>query len=65
VINKNTLMEEIETLPANYINEVYNYVSFLKNAKRQIVSDEITIASEAALAKDWLQPEEDIAWADL
>ena len=65
VINKNTLMEEIETLPANFINEVYHYVSFLKNAKGQIVNDEITMSSEAALAKSWLLPEEDVAWADL
>lgn len=26
---------------------------------------EITLASEKALAKDWLLPEEDEAWADL
>ena len=26
---------------------------------------EITTASEAVLAKDWLLPEEDVAWADL
>ena len=58
-------MEEIETLPSNYISEVYHYVSFLKKIKGQTVSNEITMASEAALAKDWLLPEEDIAWADL
>ena len=65
MINKNMLMKEIETLPANFINEVYHYVEFLKKAKGQIDSGEITIASEAALAKDWLLPEEDMAWADL
>jgi DNA-damage-inducible protein J len=26
---------------------------------------ELTLASEKALAKDWLRPEEDKAWADL
>ncbi|GHV43433.1 hypothetical protein FACS1894187_25730 [Synergistales bacterium] len=27
--------------------------------------DDITLASEEALAKDWLLPEEDAAWKDL
>jgi len=27
--------------------------------------DDITLASENVLAKDWLSPEEDLAWADL
>ena len=31
----------------------------------QTIFNEITLASETALAKDWLLPEEDIAWADL
>jgi len=26
---------------------------------------DITLASENALAKDWLSPEEDVVWADL
>jgi DNA-damage-inducible protein J len=29
------------------------------------VAAEITLASENALARDWLRPEEDKAWADL
>ena len=28
-------------------------------------ADEITLASEAVLARDWLSPEEDAAWAYL
>ena len=65
MINKSKLMEEIESLPLNFVDEVYHYVSFLKKVKIQLDADEITMASEAALAKDWLLPEEDIAWADL
>ena len=65
MINKKALIEEIETLPSYFIDEIYHYVSFLKKAKMQIETNEITIASEAALAKDWLLPEEEAAWADL
>jgi DNA-damage-inducible protein J len=35
-----------------------------KISARPVVAD-ITLASESALAKDWLRPEEDEAWADL
>ena len=31
----------------------------------EIETNEITIVSEAVLAKDWLLPEEEAAWADL
>jgi len=45
---------------------VYNFVSFLK-VKQTQESDESNIhfASENALARDWLLPEEDVAWASL
>lgn len=34
--------------------------------KRKVQAiDPITLASEKAFAKDWLRPEEDIAWQDL
>lgn len=33
--------------------------------KKKRVIDPITLASEAALSKDWLRPEEDEAWKDL
>jgi hypothetical protein len=58
-------MKEIETLPSNFLEEVYHYVSFLKKVKGQLITGEVTMASEAVLAKDWLLPEEDAAWADL
>ena len=37
-------------------------IPFHVTAKRQ---NNITLASESALAKDWLSPEEDSAWANL
>ena len=63
---KQTLINEIEALPPNMIDEVYNYVSFIKLRKTQDnkIAD-ITLASEKSLANDWLLPEEDLAWANL
>ena len=63
--SKKALINEIETLPPHFIGEVYNYISFLKSNKvRNDGTDEISLASENVLARDWLLPEEDIAWAD-
>ena len=63
--DKQVLIKEIDTLPAAFIEEVYHYVSFLKQFKAHVKPNEITLASEQSLAKDWLLPEEDAAWADL
>jgi len=64
--SKQMLIKEIETLPPHIIEEVYNFVSFLK-IKRTQVSDinDIHLASENVLARDWQLPEEDAAWASL
>ena len=61
--DKQILMREIETLPPQIIGEVYNYVNFLKVQK--IKFNDLTLASEKSLAKDWLLPEEDAVWANL
>jgi hypothetical protein len=62
-MDKDSLIQEIEMLPPHIIDEIYVYLGYLK-FRLQMISD-ITIASEAALASDWLLPEEDLAWADL
>jgi len=63
---KQMLIKEIEQLPPQIVSEVYNYVSFLK-IKQTKESDDSNIhfASENVLARDWLLPEEDAAWASL
>ena len=63
--SKQDLMKEIETLPFNLIDEVYHYISILKQAKEQVKINDITLASEKSLAKEWLSPEEDAAWGNL
>jgi len=61
--SKQALINEINLLSPNVVDEVYRYVSFLKF--KAILPDDITLASEQSLAKDWLLPEEDAAWANL
>ena len=61
--DRNTLIKEIETLPPGFIDEVFSFIGYLKMKVDR--SADITLASEAALANDWLLPEEDAAWANL
>ena len=63
------LMQEIETLPATCINEVIDFVAWIKQRKfaGKLLSQipETMLMSEASLSKDWNTPEEDEAWAGL
>ena len=58
------LIYEIETLPAEDVRDVANFVGYLKLKKTKNIF-ETMILSETSLAKDWDTPEEDEAWADL
>ena len=60
----NQLIYEIETLPSEYVQEVMDFVGYLKLKKLKDIP-ETMILSEKALAKDWDTPEEDEAWASL
>ena len=60
----NQLMDEIETLPAEYFQEIIDFVKSLKSKKLSSIP-EAMILSEQALAKDWDSPEENEAWASL
>ena len=46
------------------LGEVANFIRYLKEKS---ITEEVEFASvsESSLAKDWLTPEEDEAWADL
>jgi hypothetical protein len=58
------LLREMEDLPGALLQEVADFVRFLKE---KVVRErmEPALLSEAALRRDWLRPEEDAAWADL
>ena len=61
---KDILMDEIEQVPEPLLDEVLDFVRFIK-AKLAKEKTDITIASESSLKKDWLRPEEDEAWQNL
>jgi hypothetical protein len=61
---KEILIQEIEQVPEIYLDEVLDFVHFLKS---KIIREKLdtSIASESSLRKDWLLPEEDEAWQSL
>ena len=61
---KEILIQEIEQVPESYLDEVLDFVHFLKS---KIIREKLdtAIASESSLKKDWLLPEEDEAWQGL
>lgn len=61
---KELLIAEIEQVPEPFLDEVLDFVHFLK---LKIVREgmENAVASESSLKKDWLKPEEDQAWKNL
>ncbi len=58
------LINEVEQFPEPWLDEVLDFVNFLKS---KIISDrrDTALASESSLKKDWLLPEEDEAWQNL
>ena len=61
---KQMILKEISKVPEPILEEVLDFIKFLENKSRKKIS-EIAVLSEAALAKDWLKPEEDEAWQNL
>ena len=61
---KAILIQEIEQVPELYLDEVLDFVQFLKS---KIVKEKhaTVIASESSLRKDWLLSEEEEAWQSL
>jgi hypothetical protein len=61
---KEILLNEIEQVPEPLLDEVLDFVHFLKI---KIIREQMdtAIASESSLKKDWLRPEEDEAWQSL
>ncbi|NER04731.1 MAG: DUF2281 domain-containing protein [Okeania sp. SIO3C4] len=61
---KELLIKEVENSPDFMLQEVWDFLQFLK-AKYQQEKLEVSLLSESFLQKDWLQPEEDEAWQNL
>ena len=58
------LIREMEGLTASDLQEVLDFVRFLKTKSLKKRSETLTF-SESSLRKDWLRPEEEEAWQDL
>ena len=61
---KQMILKEIGKVPEPMLEEVLDFIKFLENKSLRKIS-ETAVLSEAALAKDWLKPEEDEAWRNL
>ena len=61
---KEEILSEIEQVPETSLDEVLEFVRFLKTRNMREKMDN-SIASESSLKKDWLREEEDDAWRDL
>ena len=63
------LVKEIQSLPPSLIMEIADYIGYIKKKHnintQELMVDDITLASESSLAKDWLKPEEEEAWRNL
>ncbi|MEI6309630.1 MAG: DUF2281 domain-containing protein [bacterium] len=63
MVSKKMLLKEIDGLPAEFMDELQDFVQFLKQKCAKNL--ESTLLSESSLRKDWLSAEEDEAWRDL
>ncbi|RZD17130.1 MAG: DUF2281 domain-containing protein [Candidatus Acididesulfobacter guangdongensis] len=61
---KELLLNEIEHFPEPFLDEVLDFMNFLKTKSVQ-ERLEASVLSESSLKKDWLKPEEDKAWQNL
>ncbi len=61
---KEFLLKEVENLPEFILEEVWDFLQFLK-LKYDKDKLESSLLSESSLQKDWLKSEEDEAWQNL
>ncbi|MEG4804048.1 hypothetical protein QUB63_24400 [Microcoleus sp. ARI1-B5] len=61
---KELLLKEVENIPEFILQEVWDFLQFLKT-KYDLNKLEVSLLSESALQKDWLKSEEDEAWQNL
>jgi len=61
---KELLLSEIKEVPEPFLDEILDFVHFLR-AKITKEKFDLAIISESSLKKDWLKPEEEEAWQNL
>ena len=57
------IARELDRLPEQDLDTLLAFLRSLKDVHAETAVP--TLAAESALAKDWLTPEEDAAWANL
>ena len=57
------IVRELQDLPERDLDKILGFLLLLKQGEIETALP--TLAAESALAKDWLTPEEDAAWAGL
>jgi hypothetical protein len=64
MLSKETLHKDIDAMPEEFTEEIYDFVNFLKS---KLVTENMGAAllSESSLRKGWLSSEEDEAWKNL
>jgi hypothetical protein len=64
MLTKEALHKDIDAMPEEFTEEIYDFVNFLK---RKLIKEntEAALLSESSLRKDWLFHEEDEAWKNL
>ena len=60
---KELVAQQLETIPEKDLDVVLGLIQSLKSKRAEDVLP--ALAAESSLAKDWLTPEEEAAWADL
>ncbi|MES0490837.1 MAG: DUF2281 domain-containing protein [Leptospirales bacterium] len=55
------IVQEIKALPEPLLDEVIDFIEFIKSKNKTEKLETLGLA-ESALKKDWLSPEEDLAW---
>ena len=62
---KELLLKEVDNIPEFILEEVWNFLQFLKGKYDQDKLESGLLLSESSLQKDWLKSEEDEAWQNL
>jgi hypothetical protein len=57
------IAHEVERLPEQQLDSLLAFLRSLQETRTETTLP--TLAAETSLAKDWLSPEEDKAWANL
>ncbi|NJM00415.1 MAG: DUF2281 domain-containing protein [Synechococcaceae cyanobacterium SM2_3_2] len=59
------IYERIKKMPESALQDISRFIESLDWDESEATTRDLMLASEAVLAKDWLNPEEDKAWQHL